>query len=186
MININVTVSNKKQLKKLVQMVESMAYLSKDTNLKKYLKAKVMEIAQKRTDELLTGGTTNDEAISLYKSSHKTVDTENGFILYNDAKIPANTTTPENYPNGEFNIALAFEYGVGIIGEGTYNGDVFTSWEYNVNNYNFGWLYRKDGITQHTYGYMGFEIYRNIAIEINANLEKWVKNYIKKNGGVRK
>ena len=75
---------------------------------------------------------------------------------------------------------MAFEYGVGITGEGTYQDDYFTPWEYNVNNYNFGWYYTKYGKTEHTFGYMGFEIYRNISIKVQQNLSGWVNEYFSK------
>ena len=44
----------------------------------------------------------------------------------------------EDYPNG-FSIALAFEYGVGIVGQ---TNPVPNAWEYNLKDYNKTFLQR--------------------------------------------
>lgn len=155
-----------------------------DKGFHKFLQEKVLKTLEKVMNERFgTNNTTNDDSIELYKSSNHIEETNDGFILYNDAQIPANTIYPFNYPNGMFNIALAFEYGVGIVGEGTYTNDKFTPWEYNINHYNFGWYYTdNEGVRHHTYGYMGYEIYRFTAIEIENNLFNWYIEYMKKVG----
>ena len=187
MIKFDVQIDSLKKLDEYIEYVNRMKKMKVDKSFQKFIQDKVLELAKKVTDERLVGGTSNDEEIELYKSSHHILEETDGFILYNDAKIEANAKDNTNYPNGEFSIALAFEYGVGITGEGTYQEDYFSSWDYNVNDYNFGWYYLKDGVVNHSFGYEGFEIYRNIAIEIERNLKKWVNEYYsKKYGGVSK
>lgn len=181
MLKISTNVSGLKELQREINRVESIINLKNDKSFNQFLKDKFMEVARRITNERLIGGTTNDMAIEKYKSSHHIIDDTNGFILYNDCTVPAETSDPDKYPNGEFSVALAFEYGVGIVGEGTYDGKYFNPWQYNVNNYNFGWKYpTENGEYDTTYGYMGFEIYRYIAEEINNNLAKWYDEYYRK------
>lgn len=183
MLKVNASVSGLKELQKEIDRVQNLIKMKSDNGFNKYLQDKFMEVATRVTNERLVGGTTNDMAIQKYKSSHHIIPDENGFILYNDCTIGADTSMPDKYPNGEFSIALAFEYGVGIVGEGTYDGKYFTPWDYNVNGYNFGWVYpTENGENGYdtTYGYMGFEIYRYIAEEINNNLAKWYDEYYRK------
>ena len=181
MLKIKTNVSGLQELQRELNRVENILNMKRDDKFNQFLKDKFMEVAMRVTDERLVGGTTNDMAIDKYKSSHHIIDDTNGFILYNDCTIGADTSQPDNYPSGEFSIALAFEYGVGIVGEGTYDGKYFSPWDYNVNNYNFGWKYPTgNGNYDATYGYMGFEIYRYIAEEINNNLVKWYDEYYRK------
>ena len=143
MLKLQCEVKGLKDLKKYIKLVEKLAKLEKSNKFQKFIQKKALETVKRVTDERLTGGTTNDATIDLYKSSHKIEKTDNGFILYNDAKIPANSynrksSNTDNYPKGEFSIALAFEYGTGVVGEGSYDGKYFTPWKYNVNNYEDG------------------------------------------------
>lgn len=183
MLKVDCNVDNFEGLKKYINKVQIMLNMKVDKKFQTFIQDKCLETVNKITNQRLTGGTTNDMAIPLYKESNHIKETDNGFILYNDAKISADAKNYENYPNGEFSIALAFEYGVGIVGEGTYTDDVFKAWQYNVNNYNFGWKYPTetgDNVYDTTYGYMGFEIYRYTAIEISKNLNKWINEYYSK------
>ena len=187
MLKLQCEVKGLKELNKTINLIENLTKLQTSKKFQKYMQEKALETVNKITNERLTGGTTNDTEIQLYKSSHHIQKEENGFILYNNAKIPANTKIASNYPEGNFSIALAFEYGTGITGEGTYDGKYFQAWNYNINDYNFGWYYLdKSGNKQHTYGYMGFEIYRYTVEEIRNQLSKWVNDYIRKYGGVSK
>ena len=182
MINISVNVNSINKLNKHIEYVKRLADMKTDIQFQKYIQERALETVNKVTEQRLIGGTTNDAEIELYKNSNQIRETSDGFILFNDASIPANTKKIDNYPNGEFPIALAFEYGVGIIGSNTTNPN---AWEYNVNNYNFGWYYQdEDGKYKITGGYQGFEIYRYTAEEIKAMLPKWVNDYFKKYGGV--
>ena len=184
MLKFSCEVVGLKELNKTIKLIDILQKIKGSSKFQKYIQKKCLETVKKITSERLVGGTTNDVEIQLYKLSHRIQKEEDGFILYNDAKIPTSGSIAVNYPEGKFSIALAFEYGTGITGEGTYDGKYFQAWQYNVNNYNFGWDYRDEaGIKQHTYGYMGFEIYRFTAEEIRSQLPKWVNDYIRKYGG---
>lgn len=177
MLNIKIDTQGLEELQKYIKFVEQMAKMKTDKKFQKFIQQKVLETVNKITNERLVGGTTNDSAISLYKESNKIREYEEGFILYNDASITVNAKDTSSYPNGEFSVALAFEYGVGIIGQNTPNNE--GAWAYNVNNYNFGWWFKseEDDKYYETAGYMGFEIYRYTAIECQSKLKDWVKEY---------
>lgn len=184
-----VKVDGLEEFKKYIEYVKKLASMRFDKPFQKYIQDLCLKTVEQVTNQRLTGGTTNDDSIGLYKSSNHIRETENGFVLYNDAKIPAIAlglqNDAENYPDGMFSIALAFEYGVGIIGSNTNNPN---AWEYNMQGYNFGWYLPSSVAGQSgvmTGGYQGFEIYRYTAEEINNNLKKWVLAYEpKKDGGV--
>jgi len=185
MLDTQINIQGLKGLQNHIDFVDKMLSMKTDGNFQKYIQDKVLEIAHKVTDERLIGGTTNDDAIELYKSNHKIREEEQGFILYNDTQIPAEVNgvqnNIENYPNGMFNVALAFEYGVGIIGQNTPSND--GAWAYNIQGYNFGWILPQavsGEVGIQTAGYMGFEIYRYIAIEVEKQLKKWVEEYYRK------
>lgn len=182
MLNISVKVNSISKLNKYINYVNKLAQMKTDTRFQKYIQEKALYTVNRITEQRLVGGTTNDAEIELYKDSNQIRETSDGFILFNDASIPANAKDTSNYPNGEFPIALAFEYGVGIIGSNTDNPN---AWEYNVNNYNFGWYYWDDEEQKYaiTGGYQGFEIYRYALREIQTMLPKWVNDYFKQYGG---
>lgn len=178
MLNIQRKVDGLKDLEKYTLYIERLSTMKTDINFQKYIQQKCMEAVQKITNERLIGGTTDDDMIEEYKTRHKIQEETDGFIIYNDTVLPAymlNTANPEDYSNG-FSIALAFEYGIGIVGE---NSPKANAWQYNVKNHNFAWYYQKYGKTFSTYGYQGFEIYRYTAEEIKAQLPKWVNDYYK-------
>ena len=178
MLKINTNIQGLSKLQKHIEFVEQMLQMKTDKLFQEYIQNKVLETARKVTNERLIGGTTNDELIEEYKLRHKIRKEEDGFVLYNDTILPNYmlAANPEDYPNG-FSIALAFEYGVGIVGE---NSPKQNAWEYNVKKHNFAWWYTKYNTTYSTYGYEGFEIYRYIAIEVEKQLNKWVKEYFEK------
>ena len=181
MLDISVKVNSIKKLDKHINYVEKLAKMKTDIRFQKYIQDRALETVNRITEQRLVGGTTNDAEIELYRDSNQIRETSDGFILFNDASIPANAKDPSTYPDEQFPIALAFEYGVGIIGSNTANPN---AWEYNVNNYNFGWYYQdEDGKYKITGGYQGFEIYRYTAEEIKAMLPKWVNDYFKRYGG---
>lgn len=177
MLSIKIDVQGLDKLEKHIEFVQKMAKMKTDKSFQKFIQQKVLDTVNKITEERLVGGTTNDSAIPLYKESNKIREYDQGFILYNDAKIEANAKDISGYPNGEFSIALAFEYGVGIIGQNTPNNE--GAWAYNINNYNFGWWFKSEDDDKYyeTAGYMGFEIYRYTAIECQRKMKDWVKEY---------
>ena len=181
MFDIKTDIQGLKELQDHIELVNKMLLMKSDSDFQDFIKNKVLEVANKVTEERLIGGTTDDEYIAEYKSRHKIRDEEDGFVLYNDtiippSMLPVSEKTAENYPDG-FSIALAFEYGVGIVGE---NSPKVNAWEYNVNKWNFAWYYTKYGETFSTYGYEGFEIYRHIAEEVKSQLNDWVEEYFRK------
>lgn len=185
MFNVSIDVDNLDSLRKVLVYVNKLKNMKVDKVFQKYIQNKCLQVAKIVTESRLTGGTTNDEYIQQYKKNHKIQETNDGFILYNDTTIPVSELeisdkTALNYPNG-FCIALAFEYGVGIVGE---NNAKVGAWNYNINNYTFAWHFIKDGELQSTYGYEGFEIYRYTKEEIEKNMYKWITEYAKGNGGV--
>lgn len=182
--SINVKVDKLNELKKYVDYVKYLSKMQKDKKFQKFIQDKCLETVRRITEQRLTGGTTNDDLIGEYKARHKIKEEINGFVLYNDTILPSSmisTKHLEDYPNG-FSVALAFEYGVGIVGQ---NNPVAGAWEYNLKDYNFGWYYQNYGEVFHTYGYSGFEIYRYTAIEIENKLHDWVIEYIEKERGVK-
>ena len=134
MLDIKANIQGLEDLKNHIDFVDKMLKMKTDTTFQKFIQDKVLETVKKVTSERLTGGTTNDDAIGLYMENHKIREEQEGFILYNDTMIPANVSGKQNdisnYPNGMFPIALAFEYGVGIIGE---ENAISGAWEYDVN-----------------------------------------------------
>ena len=199
MLNITINTQGLDKLQNQIDFVEKMVSMKTDIEFQNFIKDKVLKLAETVTDQYLTNGTTNDEYISEYRKNHKIRNEDNGFVLYNDTKIPANVKGIQNdisnYPEGMFSIAMAFEYGVGIVGMSTNNPN---AWEYNINTfkqletnygkgYLFGWILPKEvaekyGIPrgQEYAGYQGFEIYRHIAEEVKQNLNSWVKEYYRK------
>lgn len=180
MLDAKIQVTNLEDLQKHINFVKQMLSMKTDKSFQEFIKTKVLEVANKVTNERLVGGTTNDDAISAYKSNHKIRDYAEGFILYNDTTIPANSKDTSGYINGEFPVALAFEYGVGIVGQESSNNE--NAWQYDINNHGqSGWVFvYEDGRWERTRGYAGFEIYRNIAIEVSSQLKNWVSEYYKK------
>lgn len=180
MLKVKTEVLNLKGLENHIQYVNKMLKMKTDRKFQKFIQDKCMETLNKVIDERLVGGTTNDNAISLYKSSNHIQEETDGFIIYNNAKIPAQAKDTTGYPSGQFSIALAFEYGVGIIGQNTPDPNNH-AWAYNIKGYNFGWYYKgEDGYYHETGGYQGFEIYRYTADRIMQNLKSWVNEYYKK------
>ena len=191
MLKVNCEVKGLKELNKKIEYIKKMLQMKTDKSFQKFIQEKVLQAVNLVMQERLVGETTNDDQIELYKSSNHIREEENGFVLYNDAQIPANVkgvqNNIENYPDGMFSIAMAFEYGVGIIGTKTNDSN---AWEYNKNNYNFGWILPKEvaeqnGIPlgQEYAGYQGMQIYRYTAEKIKQDLPKWVEEYFKQERG---
>lgn len=180
MLKINTQITNLNGLQEHINFVNHLLSMKTDKNFQEFIKNKVLELADKVTNERLVGGTTNDDAINAYKANHKIRDYDEGFILYNDTTIAANVKDASGYENGEFPVALAFEYGVGVVGQESSKSE--NAWQYDINNHGqSGWVFvLEDGSWERTRGYAGFEIYRNIAIEVNSNLKDWVTEYYKK------
>ena len=193
MLKVSCDIKGLKELDKKIEYIKRLLQMKTDKSFQKFMQEKVMQALNKVMDERLTEETTNSEFIEEYKKRNKIREEEDGFVLYNDFTIPAilstrNTRNQDreqglvrNYDNG-FSIALAFEYGVGLVGQ---DNPVEGAWEYNVNNYEDGWYYKSaSGEVFKTKGYKGMQIYRYTRIEVENNLPKWVNEYF--NGGVSK
>lgn len=189
MIKINANITGEKDLEEYINFVQKMLSMKVDKNFQKFIQQKCLETVRSVSERLISG-TTNDEYKEEYIARHKIQEEPDGFILYNDLVIPAILTTKNtinqnrdngivrNYDEG-FALALAFEYGTGIVGE--FN-PIEGAWEYNVNKYNeLGWYYKKqNGESERTTGYQGFQIYGTTAKEIKENLNNWVYEYLNK------
>lgn len=139
-----------------------------------YIKDKVKEVLKQVMEEKLVGNTTNEEDVEVYKQRNFFEDTDSGFILYNDSMVYPGERGHQYYP---FCIALAFEYGTGIVGASSPKEG---HWDYNIKKYKRDWSYHRNGVDYTTQGYEGMEIYRTIKDRVNDNLEKWTKEYFKK------
>lgn len=197
MIEVNVDIDKVWKLFDIFDGIENYAKLCKTKRFQEFLKSKVIDtlndVINKNIDSLHT---TNQEEVELYLNSNHIVDTTDGFILYNDATIPADKYNllpfdTSGYPSGQFSIALAFEYGVGIMGQGSYNNGYFTPWEYNntdtsrrrTKKYAPYWLLPKNvyglsGIL--TQGYSGVQIYGDVARMVNRSIHRWTCEFMEK------
>lgn len=187
MLKIDININGLDKLDKHIEFVNKMLNMKSDVQFQKYIQNKCLETVKEVARNRL-GGTTNDEYIEEYILRNKIREIAGGFELYNDFSIPAILTTRNtknqdretgglvrNYDNG-FSIALAFEYGVGIVGQ---NKPKQGAWDYNINNYGEeGWYYKTpSGESIRTQGYEGAEVYRYTAIEISKRLKDWVNSY---------
>lgn len=189
MLNIKPYIQGLKELEKHIDIVDKMLKMKTDKSFQEFIQDKVLETVNRIARERISN-TTNDEYIEEYILRNSIREELDGFVLYNDFTIPAVLTTRNtknqdrtmgmvrNYDNG-FNLALAFEYGVGIIGQ---NNPVNGAWDYNINNYGEeGWYYKTpSGESIRTQGYQGAEVYRYTAIEVQSKLSDWVEEYFRK------
>lgn len=180
MLKVTTNISGLKDLQKHINEVEKLLSLKNDSNYKRFLQEKVMQTLNEVMSERLAG-TTNSEYIEEYKRRNQFRDYENGFILYNDFTIPAvlspKSTKTRNYSKG-FSIALAFEYGVGIVGQ---ENPKSGAWQYNINQYEKGWYYKSSsGEILWTRGYEGLEIYRYTKDKVEKNINSWVREFLRK------
>jgi len=171
MINVKVDVKGLKELENTIKKIDSLIQLQKNVNMQTWFQEKcletVNEVAKRRV-------TFTGETVDRYLANNKLEKLENGFVIYNDTYVESNSKEF----GGKFSIALAFEYGTGLVGaERAKDG----AWRYNINNYDDGWLYFKNNKVHFTRGYEGFEVYRFAKIEIEKNMNKWIEDYLKNN-----
>lgn len=183
-LKIEVDIKGIKNLEKQIDYVNKMLQMKSDKSFQEYIQNKVLEtVKEVATNRLVLSETTNYEWIEEYQKNHKIREVEGGFELYNNFTIPANMLSiseKESYRKNEmtydegFNIALAFEYGVGIVGQ---QHPKKGAWEYNIKNHTTDWWYSIYGVSHQTEGYEGAEIYRYTAIEVQKRLKSWVNEY---------
>lgn len=173
-LRTSVKVDDIKKLKEYVEYVKKFSTIKSDKNFQKFLQEKFLETV----NSVATANLPSGELTQLYISNNKIEEISSGFILYNDTYVEIET---EGY-GGKFSIALAFEYGTGLVGQ---ENPKVGAWQYNVNQHEKGWNYFQDGQFYFTRGMQGYEIYRYTLEEIKKNLKKWVQEYEpKKDGGV--
>lgn len=171
MINTSFRIQGEKELEQHIIFVKKLISMKTDKKFQKYIQRKCLETVKRVTEIAMQY---NGSAVENYKNNHKIKEMEDGFILYNDTVVSVDS----NGYDGEFPLALAFEYGTGIIGS---QNPKEGAWSYNVNNHEKGWVYFKNDKFNFTRGYEGMEIYRKTAVEINNNLQNWVDDYYKRN-----
>lgn len=172
-LNPKVNVKGLKELKEYIEFVKKFSTMKTDRQFQKYIQNKFLETVNRIASDRLSGGILSQE----YISNNKIREFDDGFILYNDTMV---ATESEGY-DGQFSIALAFEYGTGIVGQ---NHPKANAWAYNINQHEKGWIYYADGSYHFTQGFEGFEIYRFTKEEVERNLNDWVMKYKKADGGV--
>lgn len=199
MFNFTIDIQGLKNLENHVKFVTAMAQMTEDKNFQDFIKDKCLKTVIKIANEMFAiNTTTNEDLKEAYLKNNKIRDEKNGFVVYNDLCIAKETTDiSQGYI---FCVALAFEYGTGIIGSGSVSS-VPNSYEYNVNNHKViannqlidGWWLSKQknannphfgesrsGKAVVTQGYSGMEIYRKSVVEIEKSLNNWVNEYFNK------
>lgn len=204
MLKVSTEIDSIEKLEKHIKLVETLSQLGSSTTWQDFIKDKCLNTVKEYAKTRLNG-TSNEEYYQEYIDSiHiREGEIENGFEIVSDLTIekPASRHS-DGYT---FSLSLAFEYGTGIVGRGS--TDAPSNYRYNVNSdinyvkiddeYVLGWWISaskagntitfgqsKSGKAVVTRGYEGLEIFRFAGAEIRTNLDKWVKDYLKKYGGV--
>lgn len=189
MLTVKCNVDSIKKLDKHIKYVEKMMKLKYDIDFQKYIQDKCLQTVKKVAEQRIYSiPTSNEDMKSAYIENNKIRKEKDGFVIYNDLSVES--------ANYTFCVALAFEYGTGLIGQ---KQGINGSWAYNINNNTVyydgetveGWWLSKDkagnietfgesrsGKAIITRGYQGMEIYRFSAEEIKAQLPKWVNEFI--------
>ena len=173
-LKVKLEVNGIEKFKKHIEFVKKMALLKTDKKFQEYIQNKFLETVNQISMQRLPLG-----SLSLNYIEHNQIrKVDNGFILYNDTTIETDT---EGY-GGKFSIALAFEYGTGIVGQ---ENPKKNAWAYNVKEHTGAWLYYgEDGLFHITKGFEGYEIYRFTLEKIREKLKDWINEYGK--GGTNK
>jgi hypothetical protein len=171
-LKASLKVDSYEKLKNYIEYVQKCADIRTNRGFQTFIQDKFLETVKTISAMNLP----SNELTLQYIENNKIREVDDGFILYNDTIVE---TESEGY-NGVFSIALAFEYGTGLVGQ---ENAVEGAWAYNVNQHEKGWTFYKDGTFHFTRGMKGFEIYRLTRIEIEKNLLKWLNEYKKKDGG---
>ena len=108
MINVKVDVKGLKELENTIKKIDSLIQLQKNVNMQTWFQEKcletVNEVAKRRV-------TFTGETVDRYLANNKLEKLENGFVIYNDTYVESNSKEF----GGKFSIALAFEYGTGLL-----------------------------------------------------------------------
>jgi len=199
MIKGTFKVSNINLIKKNLDYIKQLKQMLSDKKFQAYIQDRCIETIKLVAEQKFSTSTnTNKDLETSYNENHKIRDiTNQGFVIYNDFWVEKPTTEHSvGYP---FNVALAFEYGTGIVGINSANapswyaynvndnhvtidGKEIDGWwlDVNLNNGNQTFGTSKSGKAVVTRGYEGLEIYRFSAIEIQKQLSTWVNEYFNK------
>ena len=198
MLSISTNVQGLDKLQKEITRLEKIVKLQKDkTMLNERLAQEMVKIVRNvATQRLSLVPTSNEEYKNMYLSNNKYRIEGDKIIIYNDLCI----VSPKSKVSDEymFCIALAFEYGTGVIGK---ENPKIGAWAYDVNkdkNRAFidgkqldGWWIpaeqagsvptlatSKSGKAVVVQGYEGMEIYRFAQEEIIKQLPMIIKKLI--------
>lgn len=177
-LNVKLKVDGLDKLNRYIEFVKKMALLKTNRDFQEYIQSKFLETVNQISMQRLPDSDMKEE----YIAHNQIRGLDDGFVLFNDTTVA--TVGGEGYGGnfiGTFSIALAFEYGTGIIGQ---ENPKPGAWEYNINNHKDGWVYFKDGTFHFTKGMEGQEIYRFTLEEIKKQLPNWIREY--QIGGVKK
>lgn len=180
MLNVNTKVNSLEKLQSYISYVKKFAKMKTNVNFQKYIQDKCLNVVKRMSETLLSNSNYNtgmDELFSAYIENNKIEPESNGFIIHNNLSVATDT---DGY-DGTFSVALAFEYGTGIVGQ---DHPKANAWEYNIKNHVNGWVYYKADRFYFTRGFEGFEIYRLSAEEIKRQLKDWIIEYKENEGGV--
>lgn len=170
MFKINTTIQGLDKLQERINEIEKLIRIQNNQNkdFEKYIQDKVLEVVIQVSYQRLPGGSTSQE----YIKNHKIRLVDGGFEVYNDTTI---STDSDGY-GGKFSIAMAFEYGTGLVGQ---ENPKPNAWEYNVKGHTKGWVYfnEKTNSFGTTRGLHAFEIYRFAKEEIIKQMPQWIKEY---------
>lgn len=169
MLKIKNNIKGLDKLQKEINRIERLLMLNNDIQFQKFIQDKVLKTVNDVSKQRLPVGLTSE----MYIGNNKIQTLTDGFIVYNDTYIETNL---DGY-DGKFCIALAFEYGTGLVGQ---ENPKVGAWQYNVKNHKTGWVYFENGDFHFTRGIEGYEIYRFAREEILKNLSSWFDEYYKK------
>lgn len=197
-LKVSIEKNGLENIKLQINYVDKLLKMKTDKNYQKFIQEKCLETVKGYARERLYGsGTTNEDLYEEYINNIHLRDTKKGFDIVSDLTI---YKPPSKHSDGyNFSISMAFEYGVGIVGQGS--ADAPSGYLYNVND-NYvkingesvqGWWIPADkvgnsvtfgtsnnGTAVITQGYEGLEIFRFSRVKIMENLKSWVHEYFLK------
>ena len=166
--------------KKVINKINRIELLTKSDDLKVYLANKMISVINRFADERLSYD-------FKYVKSNKFIINEDNIVIYNDV-VNANN---EHY-------SLILEYGSGIYAEDEHIGTTqtfiasgFMYWFVpeeeapDLFAYPYERIVTDSGVLYKVYGQTPKHIYEDSAKVIERNVARWVREYIKKELGVK-
>lgn len=131
MFKINTTIQGLDKLQKEINRLEKLIKTENNINLlNQKLAIKMLEIVNEvANNRIMLLSSTNEEEKSKYLNNNKYRIEGNTIVLYNDLCI----LSPKSKVSGSylFCVALAFEYGTGVIGK---QNPKLGAWQYDINS----------------------------------------------------